>query len=154
MRKIDKIIIHCSDSTFGDVEEIRRWHIERGWDDIGYHYVILNGHREGYKDGPGYVKADDGVVETGRPIKFTGAHCKGHNIGSIGLCIIGGIKFTGAQLYDALPNTVLDLMTEHNITMNNVFFHYELDANGKTCPNMDIDMFKKILFGALIERNA
>lgn len=77
MRKIDKIIVHCSDTPEGrDVraEEIRRWHKARGWNDIGYHYVI----------------DIDGTIEAGRDIEIAGAHTQGQNATSIGICYVGG----------------------------------------------------------------
>lgn len=77
MRRIDKIILHCSDSPEGrndKAEDIRKWHKKRGFSDIGYHYVIDL----------------DGTVEKGRPIEQAGAHCTGHNRNSIGICYIGG----------------------------------------------------------------
>ena len=43
MRKINKIIIHCSatpEQREVSVETIRKWHLQRGFNDIGYHYVI------------------------------------------------------------------------------------------------------------------
>lgn len=78
MRQITEIIIHCADTPEGrDVkaDEIRRWHKnERGWSDIGYHYVIDL----------------DGTIEPGRDIETAGAHCTGHNAKSIGICYVGG----------------------------------------------------------------
>ena len=77
MRRIDEIIIHCSDSPEGrndKADDIRKWHKQRGFNDIGYHYVIDL----------------DGTVEKGRPIEQAGAHCTGHNRNSIGICYIGG----------------------------------------------------------------
>lgn len=78
MRQITEIIIHCADTPEGrDVraDEIRRWHKnERGWSDIGYHYVIDL----------------DGTIEAGRDIETAGAHCTGHNAKSIGICYVGG----------------------------------------------------------------
>ena len=79
MRKIRKIIIHCSATQEGkdvSVETIRKWHLKRGWRDIGYHFVI----------------GLDGQVQEGRPIEQTGAHTKGHNFDSIGICYIGGVE--------------------------------------------------------------
>lgn len=78
MRQITEIIIHCADTPEGrDVkaDEIRRWHKnERGWSDIGYHYVIDL----------------DGTIEAGRDVETAGAHCTGHNAKSIGICYVGG----------------------------------------------------------------
>jgi len=84
MRKISKVIIHCSrtqprwmsDKTAEEKrDEIKRWHVkERGCSDIGYHYVI----------------DWDGTVVAGRPLHRPGAHTRGHNRDSIGICLIGG----------------------------------------------------------------
>ena len=63
MRKIRKIIIHCSATQEGkdvSVETIRKWHLKRGWRDIGYHFVI----------------GLDGQVHEGRPIEETGVTLK------------------------------------------------------------------------------
>lgn len=78
MRKIDEIIIHCSATIEGkeyDVEDIRKMHKERGFSDVGYHYIILL----------------DGKQQNGRSIVKAGAHVKGHNSNSIGICYIGGL---------------------------------------------------------------
>ena len=78
MRDINKIIIHCSATPEGrdvNTETIRQWHTAKGWSDIGYHYVIEL----------------DGSVNMGRDIDRIGAHTKGHNTGSIGICYVGGM---------------------------------------------------------------
>jgi len=77
MRDIDKIIVHCTATPEGrevSVEEIDSWHKERGWSQIGYHWVI----------------GLDGSIHEGRPEHISGAHCKGHNKSSIGLTYVGG----------------------------------------------------------------
>ena len=77
MRKINQIIIHCSDTIEGKnftVDDIKKWHKARGWKDIGYHYVV-------------YL---DGSIHKGRNEEVDGAHCEGHNAHSIGVCYIGG----------------------------------------------------------------
>ena len=79
MREIDKIIVHCSATQEGkdiSAATIDAWHKKRGWSGIGYHYVVgLNGN-----------------IEYGRSVYSTGAHVKGHNTGSIGICYIGGVE--------------------------------------------------------------
>ena len=78
MRNITEIIIHCSDTPEGrndKAADIDRWHKQRGFDRIGYHYVIDL----------------DGTIEPGRDLDCIGAHCKGHNVNSIGICYIGGV---------------------------------------------------------------
>lgn len=77
MRTIRKIIIHCSATPEGrgvTVTDIDRWHKERGFLRIGYHYVVLL----------------DGGIRKGREDAETGAHCQGHNSDSIGVCYVGG----------------------------------------------------------------
>ena len=78
MRELKRIIIHCTATPEGkhfDVATIRRWHVkDRGWKDIGYHYVI-------------YL---DGSVHEGRPVEQAGAHTSGHNADSIGIVYVGG----------------------------------------------------------------
>lgn len=77
-RYINKIIVHCSATPEGKdftVSDIRRWHLERGFSDVGYHYIIYR----------------DGSVNEGRPISMIGAHCTNHNTNSIGVCYIGGV---------------------------------------------------------------
>ena len=77
MRTIKEIIIHCADTPEGrdnKAADIDRWHKQRGFDCIGYHYVIDL----------------DGTIEAGRDTECIGAHCKGHNTNSIGICYIGG----------------------------------------------------------------
>ena len=82
MRNINKIIVHCSATKEGkefSVADIDRWHKDRGFRCVGYHYVVkLNGD-----------------VEIGRMEKEIGAHCKGHNNHSIGICYIGGLDANG-----------------------------------------------------------
>ena len=135
MREIKKIVIHCSDSTWGTSEDINRWHLERGWDGIGYHYVITNGRA---KSTDSYKEQDDGLIEKGRPVEKTGAHVRGHNSDSVGVCLIGTHWFTSRQHYKSLPTLLATLMYQHKIDADNIFGHYELDK-GKTCPNMNIE---------------
>lgn len=82
MRTIKQIIIHCSDTKEGDhftKADIDRWHKEKGYSCIGYHYVI-------------YL---DGSIHKGRTEDEIGAHCLGKNSTSIGICYIGGKNADG-----------------------------------------------------------
>lgn len=77
MRKVTEIIIHCADTPEGrndKAADIDRWHKQRGFDRIGYHYVVDL----------------DGTIEPGRDLECVGAHCKEHNTQSVGVCYIGG----------------------------------------------------------------
>lgn len=82
MRRISLIIIHCSGvrpEQSSSAARIRGWHRSLGWSDIGYHYVVLR----------------DGTIERGRPEAVPGAHCRGHNSHSIGICYEGGLDSDG-----------------------------------------------------------
>lgn len=80
---VDTIFVHCSatrpdwmaDRPFSErVKEIKRWHLEKKWSDIGYHWLIDR----------------DGSITPGRKENVVGAHVANHNAGSIGICLIGG----------------------------------------------------------------
>jgi N-acetylmuramoyl-L-alanine amidase len=126
-RKIKEIIIHCSATREGqniDAATIDEWHKERGWSGIGYHYVIKI----------------DGTTEYGRPVEKSGAHCKGHNTHSIGICYIGGCE------QDLSPK---DTRTEpQKIAMFALLLHLKRmhpeatihghrDFSSKACPSFD-----------------
>lgn len=137
-RKIDKIIIHCSDSPFGDMAVIDVWHKDRGWRCIGYHRVVLNGFPKTTKK---YESSMDGRVEWGRPETEDGAHCYGHNDDSIGICLIGVNDFTPKQ-FESLKRVVKEFMDRYEIPMEGVFGHRDFDLN-KTCPNFDVGEWMK-----------
>ena len=87
MRTINEIIVHCTATPEGKdytVDDITRWHKERGFKTIGYHYVVYR----------------DGSVHEGRPLAEVGAHCKGHNAHSIGVCYVGGLTADGRKAKD------------------------------------------------------
>lgn len=128
MRNINKIIIHCSATSEGkafSVEDIRRWHLQRGFADIGYHFVI-------------YL---DGSVHVGRPLAKAGAHCKGYNAHSIGVCYIGGVASDGKTpkdtRTDAQRRSLVRLITElrQQFPKASVLGHREF-AN-KACPSFN-----------------
>lgn len=82
MRKITELVLHCSATREGQhvtVADIDRWHRDRGFKKIGYHYVI-------------YL---DGSIHTGRDLEEVGAHVTGHNATTIGICYIGGLDAAG-----------------------------------------------------------
>ncbi|MCP3942202.1 MAG: N-acetylmuramoyl-L-alanine amidase [Desulfobacteraceae bacterium] len=139
-RKINSIILHCSYSQFGNVDLIDQWHKERGWHGCGYHYVITNGVIKAHEK---YLAFHDGLVQVGRDINKTGAHCKGRNTGSIGICLIGRHTFTAKQLYSALPELLSKLMFDHSLTIDQVHGHFEFSRQ-KSCPNISKEIIRKI----------
>lgn len=127
LRTINKIIIHCSDSEqIADVVSIKQLHMnERGWRDIGYHWVVTR----------------QGEVQVGRPEDEPGAHCKGFNSESFGICLGGRHNFDYVQL-EAMRDFTVQKLKQYGLSWQNVFCHHELDKQGKTCPNLPGDLLR------------
>ena len=128
MRKITNIIVHCSATPEGKsftVADIDRWHRQRGFAQIGYHYVI-------------YL---DGSVHRGRPIGAIGAHCVGHNANSIGVCYIGGCNADGKRPKDtrtpAQKQSLIALLRQLRAQFPNAAIHGHRDYAAKACPSFD-----------------
>ena len=150
MRKINYIWVHNSWSIFGGKSQINQWHLDRGWSQIGYNYVINNGIQHSNSK---YDETYDGLVEVGRDIKLIPAMVKGHNKDGIGICLIGKTEFTKAQLH-SLIFLIHDLMEKYNVPVSNILGHYEADtANGKTCPNFNCDILREIVSETLSDLN-
>lgn len=123
------LVVHCSATPPGDqigVAEIRQWHKAKGWDDVGYHYVVRR----------------DGTIEAGRSLDFQGAHVEGHNHESLGLCLVGGVRsdntpdanFTAAQ-YTSLEHLINLLLPRYPGAV--VRGHRDFPGVTKACPSFD-----------------
>ena len=127
MRSIDKIIVHCSATREGQhvtVQQIRQWHLQRNFADIGYHYVI-------------YL---DGTVHKGRPLEKAGAHCKGYNAHSIGICYVGGLDRQGKPKDTrtaAQKAALLSLIRELRQRFPRATVHGHREFANKACPCFD-----------------
>lgn len=148
MRRIDFIVVHCSDTPNGrwhTVMDIDKWHKDRGFlrqeewrkklnpqlKSVGYHYVIDL----------------DGRVESGRHPDEVGAHVKGFNSRSIGICMIGKDRFTGEQ-WDALFDLHQNLSTRYRDAKWMGHRDFSPDKNGdgtitpdeymKLCPGFSV----------------
>lgn len=111
-RRIDQIVIHSSATPPGmyvDLEKIREWHYARGFSDVGYHYVICR----------------DGELQAGRKEHRTGAHVKGHNARSIGVCMVGGARNRNGKL------------------VAEIIGHRDLAATA--CPSFDVQSWLRVL---------
>ncbi len=144
MKKWQGIIIHCSDSSFGDNLVIDDWHKQRGWPTgVGYHFVITNGHQTSKSE---YLRAIDGQIQSARKLSMDGIHAKGYNDTHIGICLIGVKDFTDLQ-FSALQMLIKELVDQYSIELENIIGHYQCTtARGKTCPNFDVDVFKNQIF--------
>ena len=129
MRKVDKIIIHCSATKEGqdfNANDINNWHNAKGWDGIGYHYVIKL----------------DGTTEQGRPVEISGAHTKGHNKGSIGVCYIGGLDANGKAKDTRTPEQVNSLRVLIGALLSLIpaeaSVHGHNEFSSKACPCFNV----------------
>ena len=127
-RKIKEIIVHCSATPEGkdySVDTIRKWHLQRGFSDIGYHYIIYR----------------DGSIHTGRDESVIGAHCKGHNSNSIGVCYIGGVAADGKTPKDTRTieqkQSLVKLLKELKTKYPQASIHGHRDFSSKACPSFD-----------------
>lgn len=99
--EVKYIAIHCSATKEGKdyhATDIDKWHRERGFKKIGYHYVITL----------------DGIIEQGRKLDEVGAHVQGYNSVSLGVCYIGGLDENGKPKdtrTEAQKQTLIDLLT-------------------------------------------
>ena len=130
-RKVHTTWLHCSASSAksaDNVEEIRRWHLARGWSDVGYHYFIKR----------------NGTIQKGRPINRIPAAQRGHNTGSIAICLHGAggnppkNDFTKAQ-FTSLKKLCMQINTAYNGKMK---FRGHREVAAKACPVFD---YKKAL---------
>ena len=127
-RSIDSIIVHCSATPAGKdytVEDIRKWHKQQGWSDIGYHYVVYR----------------DGSVHEGRDVDVSGAHCEGKNLHSIGICYIGGCAKDGKLARDTRTaeqkNSLITLLRALKKVYPNAKIYGHRDFANKACPSFD-----------------
>lgn len=127
MRRIDKIIVHCTATPEGrdvSVKEIDLWHRQRGFKGVGYHYVI----------------GLDGTVDVGRPISEIGAHCSGYNSHSVGVCYVGGLDKDGRPKDTRTTrqkSALIELLTalREQFPKARIFGHRDFAA--KACPCFD-----------------
>jgi len=120
--KIIHLIVHCSDTDnnkYLNASDIHKMHINFGWDGIGYHKVICR----------------CGKIENGRPEYWVGAHVKGKNEISLGVCLIGRDKFTKKQ-FISLEKV---LKSWKSLYPNaNIIGHCDTGDTLKTCPNFNV----------------
>lgn len=133
MRKINLIVIHCADTYARmdiGVKEIREWHLARGFNDIGYHYVIRR----------------DGTIEAGRPLEKPGAHAAGYNSQSIGICYVGGKGDNDKPEDNRTPaqkQTLHDLVNslKQQFPQAKIVGHRDLPGVQKACPCFSVYEF-------------
>lgn len=131
MRKINYIVVHCSatkENKYFNASDINKWHLNRGWSGIGYHYVVLL----------------DGTIEQGRPEEITGAHVRGYNKNSIGVVYVGGLDGKGnakdtrtIKQKESLKTLLKSLKSKHRNAsiLGHRDFSKDINKNGSIEPN-------------------
>ena len=128
-KDIEKIIVHCSATREGDdsvnKEVIDKWHKARGWRGCGYHFIVLL----------------NGKIEVGRKIDECGAHTKGVNCKSWGVCYIGGVEKDGKTPKDTRTikqkESLEYLLYFLKLLQPNAKIHGHRDFSPKACPSFD-----------------
>ncbi len=127
MRKITEIIVHCTATPAGrqvTAADVDTWHRQSGLSSIGYHYLV----------------GLDGSIERGRPEETIGAHCRGHNARSIGVCYVGGCD---AAMRPADTRTaaqrraLIGLLKELRERYPQAAIRSHRDFSAKACPSFD-----------------
>lgn len=146
-RKITDISIHCSatranldfygSSATADigVKEITKWHLDRGFNTIGYHYVIRR----------------NGTIEIGRDLNKAGAHVTGHNSNSIGICLVGGVDAKNKAENNYTPEqwkSLKELLDALRIKFPKTIIkgHRDYPNVKKDCPCCNIGEWCKLMY--------
>jgi N-acetyl-anhydromuramyl-L-alanine amidase AmpD len=133
VRHITKVIIHCAatkPSMDIGASDIKKWHLDRGWKDIGYHYVIRR----------------NGDIENGIGVALAGSHTKGHNASSIGICLVGGINNKGEPENNfTKPQwaTLERLVRILKVDFPHATVHGHREFAAKACPSFDVQEWLK-----------
>lgn len=117
--RTDEIILHHAEAKSASVEEVNRWHLERDWTGIGYHFYIRK----------------DGRIYRGRPEWAVGAHAQGHNSRSVGICVEGAYmtETMPKTQFDALKDLICDIMSRYG----KLKLLRHKDVNETDCPGVN-----------------
>ena len=121
-KNIKYLVVHCSDTNDDeniDSLEIHKMHLKFGWDGIGYHKIICR----------------NGDIQNGRPEFWIGAHARGFNKVSLGVCLIGKNKFTDCQ-FRSLKKVLVAWKKKY--TKSKIIGHNLISDSKKTCPNFNV----------------
>lgn len=129
---VELIVVHHSATASGNVNLFRVLHrAVFGWDDVGYHFVIGNGTHSG-----------DGEVETGRPLGAVGAHARGHNDRSVGVCLVGDFNSSRPSTLqlETGKRLIADLMRRFSLEKGRVIPHREVEGCKTECPGKNLSV--------------
>lgn len=129
-KRTDYIAVHCSATPVTmnvDEEEIRKWHLAKGWADIGYNVVIPR----------------DGTIQIGRPFDDQGAHVEGYNSSALGICLVGGVDAGGHAENNFTPKQFEALVVALRFSKfyapkARIQGHRDFPNVAKDCPSFDV----------------
>jgi N-acetyl-anhydromuramyl-L-alanine amidase AmpD len=126
------VVVHHSATESGGAGAFRVLHrLVRGWNDVGYHFVIGNGTHTG-----------DGLLERGRPVRCRGAHARGANEFSLGVCLVGDFS-TGnptPRQMSTLGRLLAGLLKEHGLSRAAVMLHRQVEGSRTECPGKNLTL--------------
>lgn len=125
MRSIHSIVVHHSASGKPTTpQQITAWHKDRGFTAIGYHAVI-------WKTATGAWR-----LSAGRPESQVGAHCKGFNTGTIGVCVTGNyeVDTLEPEAVQILTSLLIEWCIKHNVQSDRIYGHREKGDTPTACP--------------------
>ncbi len=129
MRKITHLTIHCTDSPDSadkiGISDVRRWHKQKGWSDIGYHWLVDK----------------RGDIFSGRAEDIQGAGVQGHNKYNIHMVWVGR-DVCNINQWASLVAKAAEIVMTYNIPIENVLGHCEYPGVTKTCPNINMTQFR------------
>jgi len=131
IKDIDMIILHHSASAAVNttIYSIHRWHLQRGWLGCGYHYVIHS----------------DGSVFQGRPIDTVGAHARGYNERSVGICVVGNFEEEHPTLRQIESlNMLLDYLKNDKLRGQNISIRKHRDLAATLCPGRNFTFLSPV----------
>lgn len=114
------IVHHAASAKNVTADDIHRWHLDREWYGIGYHFVI---------------SYSDGKITTGRPVEKIGAHAEGRNYNSIGICLVGNMMkhAPSAAQISSLISLCIDLEKQYKKTLT-------IEGHHGSCPGVNVDL--------------
>jgi N-acetylmuramoyl-L-alanine amidase len=130
----NRIILHYTATPKGQdvtVEDVRRWHVGRGWSDIGYHFLVDL----------------DGYIHPARPVHMQGAHTKGQNWNSIGIVYVGGLDEDGNDtMTTEQARSIRHLIEALRTIYGPLTLHGHKEFKNTMCPGFEVnERFRDVL---------
>jgi len=133
LKRVEYLIVHHSEREYDFPFFIKIRHkVLRGWEDSGYHFLIGNGK----------LLTEEGKIYQGRPEEMQGAHARGYNHNSLGICVIGNSdrEIPPEAQFQALCSLLERKMHQYSVPLENIRGHKELPHTDTSCPGRYLNM--------------